>query len=64
MHQLQPGAEGIPIEIYAFVDTTDWIKFENIQADIFAHIIAMIPYFELSIFQNPTGNDFKNILHR
>lgn len=59
VRQLSPGSEGIPIEIYIFTATTDWTRYENIQADIFDHILAVVPEFELSIFQNPTGSDFK-----
>ena len=58
IRQLQPGAEGLPIEIYVFANTTAWIKYEEIQADIFDHILAIANEFELKVFQNPTGNDF------
>ncbi len=59
VRQLTPGPSGIPIEIYVFANTTEWVKYEEIQADIFDHIFAVIPEFELNIFQNPTGKDFK-----
>lgn len=62
VRQLPPGPEGIPMEIYVFANTTNWTDYENIQADIFDHILAVIPEFELRIFQNPTGSDFKNLL--
>lgn len=58
VRQLTPGPNGIPIEIYVFAKTTDWIKYEGIQADIFDHIFAVVSEFELDIFQNPTGKDF------
>lgn len=61
VRQLPPGPEGIPLEIYVFANTTNWTEYENIQADIFDHVIAVIPEFELRVFQNPTGNDFKNL---
>jgi miniconductance mechanosensitive channel len=59
VRQLTPGPSGIPIEIYVFANTTEWIRYEDIQADIFDHIFAVISEFELNIFQNPTGKDFR-----
>jgi miniconductance mechanosensitive channel len=59
VRQLQPGPNGLPIEIYVFANTTEWNKYEEIQADIFDHILAVVPEFELRIFQNPSGSDFK-----
>ncbi|MCB9247865.1 MAG: mechanosensitive ion channel [Ignavibacteriales bacterium] len=64
VRQLTPGPSGIPIEIYVFAKTTDWVKYEQIQADIFDHIFAVISEFELSIFQNPTGKDFRMFADR
>ncbi len=61
VRQLQPGPNGLPIEIYVFANTTEWDKYEEIQADIFDHILAVVPEFELRIFQNPTGGDFKEL---
>jgi miniconductance mechanosensitive channel len=57
--QLDPTSNGIPLEIYVFTKTTEWLKYEAIQSDIFDHIIAAVPYFDLRIFQNPSGNDYK-----
>jgi miniconductance mechanosensitive channel len=62
VRQLASGPEGLPIEIYVFTNTTDFTKYENIQADIFDHILAVIPQFELNIFQHPTGSDFKRTM--
>lgn len=62
VRQLPPGAEGLPIEIYVFTGTTNWTDYELIQSDIFDHILAVIPQFDLAIFQNPSGGDFKNVL--
>ncbi|MEN8193955.1 MAG: mechanosensitive ion channel domain-containing protein [Bacteroidota bacterium] len=59
VRQLPPGPEGLPIEIYIFANTTHWVKYEDIQSDIFDHIMAVVPQFELKVFQNPTGYDFK-----
>ena len=54
--------KGLPIEIYVFTNITDWIDYEGIQADIFDHLLSVIPEFGLRIFQNPTGKDFKKIV--
>lgn len=59
--QLSPEREGIPLEIYAFANTTKWEIYENIQSDIFDHLTAAISYFELKIFQDPAGSDIRNI---
>ncbi len=61
VRQLAPGPDGLPIEIYVFANTTAWVKYEEIQADIFDHIMAVANEFELKVFQNPTGNDFKKL---
>ncbi len=61
IRQLSPGAEGLPIQIYVFANTTAWVKYEEIQSDIFDHIMAVANEFELKVFQNPTGNDFKKL---
>jgi miniconductance mechanosensitive channel len=59
VRQLAPSENGIPIEIYAFVSSTEWAKYEEVQSDIFDHILAVMDIFELKVFQNPTGNDIK-----
>ena len=51
IRQLQPGQSGIPIEIYVFTNDTNWINYENIQSDIFDHLLAALPIFELAAFQ-------------
>ncbi len=61
--QLQSGAYGVPIEVYAFTDDINWVNYENIQSDIFDHILAVVEEFELKLFQNPTGADFKGVVH-
>jgi len=58
VRQLEPGPQGIPIEVYAFARDTRWVQFEDIQSDIFDHILSVVPEFGLRIFQNPTGRDF------
>jgi miniconductance mechanosensitive channel len=61
VRQLHPGAEGIPLEIYAFTNTTAWAAYENIQADIFDHIFAVLPEFGLRVYQSPTGYDMQQL---
>ncbi len=60
VRQLEPGPNGIPIEIYVFSSDKVWANYEAIQADIFDHILAVVPEFDLRIFQHPTGKDFRN----
>lgn len=64
VRQLAPQGLGLPIEIYAFTNNVEWEKYESIQADIFDHILASIPNFDLRVFQNPSGNDFQAVLDR
>ena len=59
VRQLQPTSEGLPLEIYAFTNTTVWKDYEAIQSDIFDHLIAIIPEFGLKVYQAPSGADFK-----
>ncbi|MDQ1207456.1 miniconductance mechanosensitive channel [Acinetobacter baylyi] len=59
VRQLQPTSEGLPLEIYAFTNTTAWVAYEAIQSDIFDHLLAIIPEFGLKIYQAPSGADFK-----
>jgi len=62
IRQLQPTEKGIPIEIYVFSKIQEWAKYEDLQSDIFDHILAVIPQFDLRVYQNPTGDDLQNIL--
>jgi len=55
IRQLAPGSTGLPIEIYVFSDDIEWVNYEAIQADIFDHILAVVPQFGLKVFQYPTG---------
>jgi miniconductance mechanosensitive channel len=57
VRQLAPGPQGLPIEVYAFTAETGWISYEDVQSDVFDHILAMIPEFGLRIFQEPSGAD-------
>ncbi|HCM13864.1 MAG TPA: mechanosensitive ion channel protein MscS [Lachnospiraceae bacterium] len=61
VRQLPPGEYGLPLEIYAFTNTTDWATYENIQSDIFDHIISVAGEFGLRLFQNPSGYDVRKI---
>lgn len=61
IRQLEPTENGLPIEIYAFTNNTAWAVYEGIQSDIFDHVLAVVPEFDLRIFQSPTGHDFTNI---
>lgn len=62
VRQLDSGANGIPLEIYAFSNNTAWVAYEGIQADIFDHIFAVLPEFGLRVYQNPTGHDMRSML--
>ena len=57
VRQLENNNRGIPLEIYTFSNKTSWADYEGVMADIFDHIYATISYFELKIFQEPSGDD-------
>ncbi len=59
VRQLAPTEKGVPIEIYVFVKDIRWVKYEAIQADIFDHLFAAIPWFELDLYQAPAGMDVR-----
>ncbi len=58
VRQLAPGTQGIPLEVYAFSSDKRWENYEYIMADIFDHIIAAVPYFNLEIFELPSNSSF------
>ena len=58
VRQLEPGTQGIPLEIYAFSSDKRWKNYEYIMADIFDHVIAAVPYFDLEIFELPSNSSF------
>lgn len=64
VRQLEPGEYGLPLQIYAFASTTAWAQYESIQADILDHLIAIIPEFDLRVFQRPTGLDLAGAVAR
>ncbi|WP_159817127.1 mechanosensitive ion channel family protein [Colwellia sp. 20A7] len=63
VRQLPATESGLPLELYCFANSTDWKVYEGIQADVFDHLFAIAPHFDLRIFQNPTGHDWKNALN-
>ena len=62
VRQLHSSGKGLPIEIYAFCKDQAWVQYEAVQADIFDHIFAVVPEFELRVFQEPTGADISNAI--
>ncbi|EKT55566.1 mechanosensitive ion channel family protein [Providencia sneebia] len=61
VRQLESDNNGLPIEIYAFTNTTAWIEYERIQSDIFDHVFSILPQFNLQVHQSPTGKDMRAI---
>jgi miniconductance mechanosensitive channel len=61
VRQLAPTPKGLPIEIYVFCKDKVWANYEAIQGDIFDHILAIIPVFDLQAFQEPAGKDFRGL---
>lgn len=61
VRQLQPTENGLPIELYFFSSVKDWVPYENIQSDVFDHVLAIIPEFGLSIFQHVSGHDLRSL---
>ena len=59
VRQLPPGEHGLPIEIYVFSADKEWASYEGIMADIFDHVLAVVPLFELRVFQSPSGADVR-----
>ena len=57
VRQLQPTEKGLPVELYFFSKVTEWTVYEKVQADVFDHVLAVIPEFGLRVFQNPAGID-------
>lgn len=61
VRQRDAGAQGIPLEVYAFTTSTVWKEYEDVQSDIFDHFYSAAPLFGLAIFQQPSGNDIRSI---
>lgn len=64
VRQLDPGPNGIPLQVYGFANQTSWVPYENIQSDIFDHIYAIIPEFGLRLHQAPSGHDVRQVAER
>lgn len=61
VRQLSPSADGLPLELYCFTNTTSWGRYESIQSDIFDHMLAILPEFNLRVFQHPSGADMREL---
>lgn len=61
VRHLAPTDKGLPLEIYCFSKDQRWVNYEHIQADIFEHLLAALPYFDLEVFELPTGKDIKEM---
>ena len=61
VRQLAPGPEGLPLEVYAFSSDKVWVNYERIMADIFDHLLATVQHFDLEIFEQPSGTDFRTL---
>jgi miniconductance mechanosensitive channel len=59
VRQMAPTADGLPLELYCFTNTTAWARYEAIQSDIFDHLLAILPEFGLRVFQHPSGADMR-----
>jgi miniconductance mechanosensitive channel len=62
VRQLPLSEKGLPIEIYVFTKTTDWAEYEDIQADIFDHILAVVPEFNLRVYEFPSNSGIKELI--
>ncbi|MFK7913337.1 MAG: mechanosensitive ion channel family protein [Pseudomonadales bacterium] len=63
VRQLTPQAQGIPIELYCFTNTTNWSEYEAIQSDLFDHMLASLSEFGLRVYQQPAGADINALQH-
>jgi miniconductance mechanosensitive channel len=63
VRQLEPSKHGLPIQIYVFTDDVRWENYEDIQGDILDHLLAVVPEFDLRVYQDPTGRDMREGLH-
>lgn len=64
VRHLPPGPTGLPVEIYVFSSDQVWAHYEGIQADIFDHLLAVVPEFDLRVFQQPSGSDLESVASR
>jgi miniconductance mechanosensitive channel len=61
IRHLDPGPTGLPVELYVFSNDNRWVEYEHIQADIFDHLLAAVPLFDLAVFQSPSGRDIASL---
>ena len=61
VRQLEPTAEGLPLELYFFIGIIDWVPYEEAQSNIFDHVLAVVPLFDLHLYQAPSGMDLRSI---
>lgn len=64
VRQLQPTAQGLPLEVYVFADETRWAEYESIQADTFDHLLAIVNSFDLRVYQEPSGHDLQRFFNK
>lgn len=62
VRQLQPTAQGLPLELYFFSAGSEWIPYERLQAEVFEHVLAVLSMFGLRVFQSPSGLDFQALV--
>ena len=61
VRELEPSAQGLPVQIYVFVNDTRWAFYEAVQSDIFDHVLAILPQFGLAVYQSPDGSDVRSL---
>ena len=61
VRQLEPNEKGVPVQIYCFSSDIAWENYEAIQSDIMDHLLSVVPQFDLQVFQNPSGSDFRKL---
>lgn len=64
VRQLQPTDRGVPLEVYVFCTDKSWEDYETVQSDLFDHILAIMPEFDLRVFQGPSGQDVKQLAQK
>ncbi|MDB4347443.1 mechanosensitive ion channel family protein [Bacteroidia bacterium] len=64
VRQLPSSEVGLPLEVYAFSMNKEWKIYENIMSDLFDHILSVVPYFDLHLFESPAGSDFRNVMSK
>lgn len=61
VRQLEPTAQGVPLQVYCFSATTVWQEYENLQSFIFDHLLAAAQTFDLQLYQKAAGTDFQRL---